>query len=119
MQNRNVISKCIYLFGAGIALGFGAGITLRTTFPTTTEFAGLILQKLGLEFGDVLLLAWDPEANTRQTADVPTLELAALPVAKVVSTTKRKRKATASRRISKSPALNVGRRGNRAAAVAA
>ena len=119
MLKENVISKCLYGFGAGIAVGFSAGIMLRSTFPTTMEIGSLVLQKLGFEFGDVLLLVWDPEAEARQAALSPPMKLAALPTPGLVSAVRKRRKAPLPRRKGKNNRLAITRRTGRAPAYAA
>ena len=57
-----------FSFGAGMAVGFGAGLALRASLPRATEFAGLFLEKLGFEITDLILMFWDPEAGQRRPA---------------------------------------------------
>lgn len=54
MSKRNLISAGLLAFGAGIAVG--------ARWPRAGRLATGFLQKLGVEFSEAALLAWDPEA---------------------------------------------------------
>lgn len=102
MPRPNDPSKSLFAFGAGVAVGFGAGIALRTGFPRLTEFAGLILEKLGFEMLDFFLLLWDPEAKANQNSFPPPRILPTkMATARVVGTKVAARRATPPKRVAK------------------
>lgn len=47
-------------FGIGLAVGFGAGVTVRLLCPGVVGLVNAVLSKLGFEIGDVLLALWHP-----------------------------------------------------------
>lgn len=71
MQKRKAIAKAAYAFGSGVFLGFGAGVALRASFPKSAQIAVLLLEKLGFDLADILLMVWDPEKRIQERALPP------------------------------------------------
>ncbi len=126
MPLRSISPNRLFAFGAGIAVGFGAGIAVRTSLPRATELAGLILEKLGFEIADIFLALWDPEGAANQALLPPPQTApsakAARPAktvrsAKVVPAPKKKRKTPNARRNGKPTQLSSVRRSARIASV--
>jgi hypothetical protein len=126
MPKRSLIPNRFFAFGAGVAVGFGAGIAVRTSLPRATELAGLILEKLGFEVADIFLALWDPEGAANQALlpapQAPPAAKAARAAkvvrsAKVVSPPKKKPKNPAARRNAKPMAFAALRRRSRVPAV--
>lgn len=124
MTKRSFIPNRFFAFGAGVAVGFGAGIAVRASLPRATELAGLILEKLGFEIGDIFLALWDPEGAANQALlpapQAPPAARAARAAkvvrsAKVVSPPKKRPKTPIARRNGKPPGLSTVRRGARVA----
>lgn len=85
----------MYAFGAGVVVGIGMGFAVRVALPKPLQIAGAILEKLGFNFTDILLLAWNPEGPLTQVTKVTQTSL---PPAKIVKARKKKRKAPIARR---------------------
>jgi len=126
MPKRSFTPNRLFAFGAGIAVGFGAGIAVRASLPRATELAGLILEKLGFEIADIFLALWDPEGTANQALlPAPPVEppLKAARAAKVVHSAKavpfpkKKPKTPVAKRNVKPPAFAALRRGSRVPAV--
>ena len=86
MPTRNVKSNGLFSFGTGVAVGFGAALTMKVCLPKPFKLPGLILKKLGFDaadlfdlfFGAQIRAAWKkmPESTRRASGlrlevDVP------------------------------------------------